>query len=108
MTYTNAQGEKQIRFGMAHYVEGRFPQWGYSWDQIGTPSKVLMRCLGSAGWVEPNKLQLTVFLEDIHCGLVTNTVCFLDDGRTVSMMLTKCGENCLNEYYGNTSGTARE
>ena len=32
----------------------------------------------------------------------------LDDGRTVSMMLTKCGENCLNEYYGNTSGTARE
>lgn len=108
MTYTNDQGEKQIPFGMAHYKEGRFPQWGYAWDQMGVPSDVLMRCLGSAGWVEPNKLQMTIFIEDIHCALVTNTVAFLDDGKTVSMMLTKVGENCLNEYYGNTSGTAAE
>ncbi len=106
MIYTNEQGIKQINFGMSKYVEGRFPQWGYAYDVIHKPSTHLMRCLSSAGWVDPNKLILTCWVEDVQCGLFTMKASFVDDGKTLATMWTKIGEDSLHEYWGNGAGTA--
>lgn len=106
--YTNASGDKVIEFGTDTYVEGRFPQKGYNYDVMGVPSDHLYRSLNAAGWVMENTLMLNALIEDIHCGLVTMKFNFSADGNRVALMFCKSGENILNEYYGNASGTAKK
>ncbi len=104
LIYTNEQGVKQINFGMAKYVEGRFPQWGYCYDTFHKPSDHLYHCLSAANWVRPDSLQLTVWLEDVLCGLVTIRTTFTEDNKLIATMWTKSAPDCLNEYWGNGYG----
>ncbi len=106
ITWKNAQGEKCVRFGMGRYIEGRFPQWGYAYETIAQPSPYMYRSLNCGVWVEPHKLELTMFMEDVQCGLLTWKFAFVNEGGTVALMLCKVGENILNEYWGNCAGDA--
>ncbi len=104
ISWENEQGKKCVRFGMGRYIEGRFPQWGYAYDVIAKPTDYLYRTLNAGCWVEPHKLELSMFIEDVQCGLITWKIAFIDEGNTVAMMLCKTGENILWEYWGNCSG----
>ncbi len=98
--YTNAQGDKVIRFGINHNEFGKFPQGGYSQDVGGErgPLDMYYDCAASAAWREEKKLYLRVQIIDRYFGNMTAVFAFSGDEVVVSM--TKHAEDFMNEYTG--------
>ena len=100
-SYTNAQGDKTLPFGMKYNVIGPFPQAGYS-DLRGNVHEIndfRYRCAASAGWIEKQKLQLRVQIIDKYFGQLFITFGFRDQ-NTVGVRMVKSAEDFLNEYEG--------
>ncbi|GAA3412145.1 hypothetical protein GCM10020370_63100 [Paenibacillus hodogayensis] len=100
--YENASGEHRLRFGIGKMVQGPFPQTNYYGKRIGTVSGKGYDCLSSAAWVEEHKLNLLVYITDIHLGSLKMTVSFKENEVTVYMI--KAAEWFLDEYEGVASG----
>ncbi len=100
--YVNAQGRCSIAFGFGHNVEGKFPQTNYYGHRIGSCPGEKYRCFASAGWVEPHKLILRVYLCDRYFGNMTAVFSF--KGDTVSVLMSKTAEWFLEEYQGFSCG----
>jgi len=98
--YTNAQGEKELPFGMGKNVFGKFPQLGYSdlYCRVPTTNGFRYDCAASAAWGEPRKLLLRVQIIDRYFGNFFAVFSFRDDVATVTM--SKTAEAFLNEYQG--------
>lgn len=102
--YTNAQGDKQLRFSMCENAFGEFPQDGYA-DEIGTVSgNRRYACAASAAWVEPHKLNLQVQIIDTYFGNMHAVFSFGENDCCVVM--NKAAEDFLDEYVGEAYGTA--
>lgn len=101
LRYCNAQGEKALPFGMKRNVFGKFPQLGYSNDRgnVHEISDFRYDCAASAGWVEPQKLQLRVQIIDRYFGILIITLAFADE-TLLGVRMAKCAEDFLNEYDG--------
>lgn len=100
-TWFNAQGEKQLPFGLKHNLIGPFPQAGYS-DERGNVHEIndfRYRCAVSAGWLEEQKLQLKVQIIDRYFGNLVITFGFRDQ-NTAGVYMAKCAEDFLDEYDG--------
>ncbi len=108
LTYTKSGEELVLKFGMAQYVDDKFPQKGLCYDTIRKPSDHLHRCLSCANWVMPGTLQLTTWMEDIANGLITMRMSFVDDCKTMATMWAKVSEDSLDEYWGDGTGIAVE
>lgn len=107
LSYTNAQGDKELFFGMGYNEFGLFPQEGYA-DQIGTvyaPGNYY-RCAASAAWVNPGHLRLFVQIIDQYFGTLSINLSFRDN--VVGLYMTKVAEDFLQEYYGYAGGTAEQ
>ena len=102
--YTNAQGDKELSFGLGKNVFGLFPQEGYS-DQTGSVSAPghFYKCAASAAWVEAKKLFLKVQIIDDYFGNLSIVMGFRDDHR-LGIYMCKCAEDFLDEYTGFASG----
>ena len=101
--YTNAQGDKELPFGMCENVFGDFPQYGYS-DMTGSiPGDRLYRCAASAAWVEERKLFLKVQIIDTYFGNLNMTFGFRED-KSLGVFMSKAAEDFLNEYEGAAVG----
>ena len=100
--YTNAQGDNSFRFGFGVNAQDLFPQKNYFGRRIGQCPGDKYRCFASAGWVEPHKLILRVFLADRYFGNFTAVFSFIED--TVSILMTKTAEWFLDEYQGIACG----
>lgn len=101
LRYENAQGEKQLPFGMGENWFGPFPQAGYS-DNRGNEhllNDFRYRCAASAGWVEERKLQIRVQVIDRYFGLLVITLGFRPDGM-LGVCMAKCAEDFFQEYSG--------
>ncbi len=101
ITYVNAQGEKEIAFGMAENVFQQFPQTGYS-DLVGSqPGKEdnTYRCAASAGWHAGNQLGIFVQIIDDYFGHLSMNFIFNNE-NTCSLNFKKVAEDFLNEYSG--------
>ncbi len=98
--YTNAQGEKEIRFGLGKNVFGKFPQLGYYGDYGGieTTDGSMYDCAASAGWMEDKKLILNVQIIDRYFGNMFAEFSFKED--CVFVYMKRTAENFLNEYEG--------
>ena len=98
--YTNAQGEKELPFGMGKNVFGKFPQLGYSdlYCRVPTTNGFRYDCAASAAWGEPRKLLLRVQVIDRYFGNFFAVFSFRDDVATVTM--SKTAEAFFNEYQG--------
>jgi CubicO group peptidase (beta-lactamase class C family) len=103
--YTNAQGDKELPFGMGKNVFAKFPQTGYS-DQVGSQSCPGHQydCCASAAWIEPHKLYIKVHIIDAYLGVLNMFFGFKDD--TVGIFMNKTAEDFLNEYQGYAGGVA--
>ena len=101
LVYENAQGEKQLFFGMKKNVFGKFPQLGYSDDRGNVHEITDFRydCAVSAGWIEDQKLQLRVQIIDRYFGSVAMTFGFRDE-HTAGVRMIKHAEDFLSEYEG--------
>ncbi len=102
--YTNAQGDKEIEFGMCENKLGKFPQEGYS-NEVGSvrTENFYYRCAASAAWVEPQKLFLKIQIIDTYFGRL-NVVLGFRDENTVGVFMNKTAEDFLDEYKGYADG----
>lgn len=101
LIYQNAQGEKQLDFGMVKNSFGKFPQLGYS-DDRGNVHEIngfMYDCAASAGWIEEKKLQLRVQIIDRYFGSTVMTFGFRDE-ETAAVRMIKHAEDFLGEYDG--------
>lgn len=98
--YRNAQGYKELPFGLGKNVFGKFPQWGYS-DEYGGLSggdDFFYDCAASAAWREEQKLVLKVQIIDKYLGNFFAIFSFRDGDACVH--ISKTAEDFLHEYYG--------
>ena len=102
LRYTNAQGKKELSFGLCKNVFGDFPQAGYS-DRVGSQSgDRLYRCAASAAWVGEKNLILKVQIIDTYFGNLTVNIGF--DGKGIGLLMKKNAEWFLLEYEGFAGG----
>lgn len=102
--YTNAQGDKEIEFGMCENKFGIFPQTGYSKDVggEGCPGHTY-KCATSAAWTEPQKLFIKVQVIDTYFGRLNIMLGFRDE-NTVGVRMSKVAEDFMTEYRGYMTG----
>ena len=102
-SYTNEQGDKEIRFGLGHNEFGLFPQEGYSSD-VGSEyaSDNYYKCAASAAWIEEDKLRIVVQIIDRYFGNMNITLGF--QGDKVGVYMQKNAEDFLEEYRGYAQG----
>ena len=107
MEYTNAQGDKTLKFGFDKNVFGLFPQTGYSKDvaSIYVPDH-RYKCASSAKWMSNNTLYLNVQIIDDYFGRLHMYFQFTDE-NTVTIQMKKTAENFLNEYTGMAVGYSK-
>ncbi|MBR7095146.1 MAG: serine hydrolase [Clostridia bacterium] len=106
--YTNAQGEKELPFGLGKNVFGHFPQLGYA-DGVGrvpTENGFMYRCAASAAFAEERTLRLRVQIIDRYLG--NATMFFAFRGREVAVRMIRSAEAFLREYDGCFVATLRE
>lgn len=104
LCYTNAQGYKELPFGINRNEFGKFPQLGYS-DKVGgmrTNDGFMYDDAVSATWLDDNKLMIYVQIIDRYLGNGNMTFAFRDDKVTVVMR--KTAEDFLHEYQGYAAG----
>ena len=79
----------------------KFPQLGYSNDNgnVHELNGFMYDCAVSAGWVEPQKLQLRVQIVDRYFGILIITFGFRKDG-VVGVKMMKRAEDFFTEYNG--------
>ena len=105
MVYTNAQGEKELAFGMGENVFGIFPEVGYSAEVGGIPTESHQyKCANSAAWMSPYQLFVKVQIIDEYFGNLNISVGFEDD--RIGIIMVKCAEDFLQEYEGFAGGIA--
>ena len=98
--YENAQGEKELRFGLGKNAFGKFPEEGYS-DLVATlpaPGNYY-DCAASADWCEPKKLRIRVQIIDKYFGNLAIVLGFRDE-KHVTVRMVKTAEAFLGEYEG--------
>lgn len=98
--YTNAQGDKELPFGIGKNEFSLFPELGYSNEFGGmrTTDGFKYKCAASAGWTERKKLCLKVQIIDRYFGNFFATFAFKDDCCVVRMR--KTAEDFLQTYQG--------
>ncbi|MBQ8005312.1 MAG: serine hydrolase [Clostridia bacterium] len=101
--YKNAQGEKELPFGLGYNEFSKFPEEGYS-DIIGKISCPGNKydCAVSGIWSEDKKLRLKVQVIDKYFGNICMIFSFKDERLAVRMV--KNAEAFLNEYDGYAMG----
>jgi CubicO group peptidase (beta-lactamase class C family) len=102
--YENASGVHRLKFGLGKMLEESFPETKYFGDQIGTSAGRGYGCLSSASWVEEHKLNMLVYITDIHLGSLKITFSFRDNGDEISIFMIKAAEWFLDEYSGFAGG----
>ncbi|MBQ8718134.1 MAG: serine hydrolase [Clostridia bacterium] len=98
--YTNAQGDKQLPFGLCRNELCKFPQLGYSNETGGmrTTDGFMYDAAVSAAWREDKKLALRVQIIDRYFGNMRALFGF--DGDEVTVSMNSCAEDFLGEYNG--------
>ncbi len=100
LRYVNAQGKKELRFGLGKNAFGKFPQLGYSDEHAGaaTTNGFMYECACSAAWREPRKLLIKVQIIDRYFGNMLAMFSFR--GAEAVVRMAKTAEDFLNEYSG--------
>ena len=98
--YTNAQGDKQIPFGVNFNVFGKFPQLGYANQYGATPTTdgFTYKDAVSFAWRKDNELMLFVQIIDEYFGNMYARFFFKGDESYATF--AKHAEAFLNEYNG--------
>ena len=97
LCYTNAQGKKELPFGINFNKFGKFPQLGYSNDFGGlrTTDGFMYKGAVSAAWLEEKKIIVTAQIIDRYFGIMS--ACFGFNGEYAAAQFTKIGEDVLAE-----------
>lgn len=101
--YTNAQGDKEIPFGLCKNEFALFPQDGYS-DSVGSEKgQRRYQCAASAAWVSERQFLIKVQVIDTYFGILNMNFGFAEDGK-IGVFMNKTAEDFLDEYQGFAGG----
>lgn len=104
LSYENAQGKKELPFGLGHNEFSKFPQEDYSDLVASVPEKGnKYECAVSADWPELRKLRIKVQVIDKYFGQLSMQFGF--KGDKVGIFMMKSAEAFLDEYQGYANGT---
>lgn len=102
LRYTNAQGKKELPFGLCKNEFAPFPQAGYS-DRVGSQEgDRLYQCAASAAWVGEKNLFIKVQIIDTYFGNLNISLGF--EGKGIGILMEKTAEYFLMEYQGKAGG----
>ena len=106
--YENAQGYKELPFGINENVFSYFPEEDYS-DMIGSKRAIGNRykCASSAAWVEGRKLIINVQIIDKYFGKLHIVISFKDEEH-ITVLMKKAAQDFLNEYDGCAIGELKK
>ena len=103
--YTNATGDKQLKFGYGHNEFQKFPEDGYSDMTAGKPCPGnKYECAVSANFLEAKKFHIKVQAIDKYFGIL-NIVIGFQEGK-LGLFMDKTAEDFLWTYTGYATGTA--
>jgi len=107
LCYENEQGYKELPFKINENEFCKFPQLGYSNDVGGirTADGFMYDAAVSATWLDGSKIMLYVQIIDRYLGTCNMTFAFYKD--KLSVVMRKCAEDFLDEYYGYAVGALR-
>ena len=106
MKYTNAQGSKELKFGIGKTVIDKFPQDGYFGDTIGKDSGRRYRCISSGAWTTETTLHIKSDIIDDYFGNVSIIATF--KGDEIGIYMQPHAEWFLGEYNGFAGGKIAE
>lgn len=102
MKYENAQGCKELKFGIGKYIIDTFPQDGYFGEYVGTDCGRRYRCITSGAWTNDTTLHIKSDLIDDYFGNLSIIAVF--KGDEISLYMEPHAEWFLNEYKGFACG----
>lgn len=102
MKYTNAQGYKELKFGICKTIIDTFPQDGYYGEVIGTDSGRRYRCISSGAWTNDTTLHIKSDVIDDYFGNLSIIAVF--KGDEISIYMEPHAERFLTEYSGFAAG----
>ncbi len=102
LKYTNAQGNKELKFGIGKTVIDEFPQDGYFGDTIGKDGGRRYRCIASGAWTTENTLHIKADIIDDYFGNLSIILSF--KGDKIGVYMQPHAEWFLNEYRGFAGG----
>ncbi|MBR5452633.1 MAG: hypothetical protein IKV54_01000, partial [Clostridia bacterium] len=105
LCYANAQGYKELFFGLGYNEFGLFPEEGYS-DEVASvyaPGNYY-KCAASGAWLDEATLHIIVQIIDTYLGSLHITVNFGE--KDISVDMFKDAEDYMNEYDGSAYGQA--
>lgn len=106
LKYTNAQGDKEIAFGMGYNEFGLFPEDGYSDEVASVPAPGnKYKCASSGTWLEERKLYIKVQIIDKYLGSLQIVIGFKKDG--FGMFMRGVAEDFLLTYTGFAAGEVK-
>lgn len=106
LTYENARGEKQIKFGLGSFYNTTFPETHYYDVQQGVPADRELNCETVAEWVEAKKLLLRVYITDTSFGNAVGQFSF--KGKEATVLFNKRAEFCFEDYVGVSCAVIQE
>lgn len=106
MKYNNAQGYKELKFGIGKYIIDTFPQDGYFGDIIGHDSGRRYRCIASGAWTNDTTLHIKADAIDDYFGNLSIIVVF--KGDEISIYMEPHAEYFMMEYKGFACGKLAE
>lgn len=105
LTYSTLRGEKSLTFGMAKYVEDKFPETHYPGQRLGCPAGREYRCVNCGAWIQENILVIRTNTIDEFVGNLTIVLSF--GGDKIAVRMQKNAQFFLDEYKGFTGGRLR-
>lgn len=98
--YTNAQGDKVLKFGLGKNVFDIFPQCGYSREVANKYAEGnYYKCASSAAWRERDKLCILVQVIDDYFGKAYFSIKFISKD-TAAILVSSAAEDFFKEYKG--------
>jgi len=105
LTYNTPRGEKRLTFGMAKYLEDRFPETHYPGQRLRCPAGREYRCVNCGAWIQENILVIRTNIIDEFVGNLTIVLSF--DKDKIAVKMVKSAQFFLDEYQGIAGGRMR-
>jgi len=109
MKYSNNTGSHEIRFGICKYENeiGEFPESHYFGKQIGVPKGSGYKYKASGAWFDDDTFVIYLYVIDDYFGTLKINARFSEEGKNITLFLSKAAEWFLDEYEGIATGEAK-
>ena len=106
MNYTNNTGNHEIKFGICKYEDEirEFPETHYFGKRIGVKKGSGYKYKASGAWFDGDTFIIYLYIIDDYFGTLKINAHFSENGRCITLCMSKAAEWFLDEYDGIATG----